>query len=177
VKADALAAAAGLAAGIGGALVLEGSPGGARFVLDLPLAGVLDASPVTATAEAPDGPPPVVLVCDDVPSIRTLLVRLLERSGFRVHEAATGRAALEILAAEPVDVVLTDQHMADLTGVELFDRVTVARPELRSRFVLMSGDPDDDALIAFTREHGIAILPKPFETQAIADLIRDVARR
>jgi hypothetical protein len=48
-------------------------------------------------------------------------------------------------------------------------------PDLRGRFVLVSGDAGDAALVAFAREHGLPVVEKPFDVNDLARLIQVVA--
>jgi len=66
---------------------------------------------------------PAVLVVDDDRGFRELVVEIIGSEGYRVLEAASAEAALEILAANEIDLVLTDQRMPGLDGVELARRV------------------------------------------------------
>ena len=165
--------------GVGGTLRVEREDAGGRLLLTLPIAA-------TAPAEAarPDASPPApraaaaatVLVCDDEDSIRALLVRILERDGMRVVDAADGPAALAILEATPVDAVLTDQHMAGMSGIELYTAAMAAQPALAHRFIVMSGEPGADDLVRFADATGVTILAKPFDVQAAAATVREVVR-
>ena len=64
-----------------------------------------------------------VLVVDDSPLTRDLLVTMLENAGYVVLQAADGAAALELLGHEPVDLVATDLEMPSLDGIELTQRL------------------------------------------------------
>jgi CheY-like chemotaxis protein len=57
-----------------------------------------------------------VLVIDDDPAARELVVRMLRKDGFRVLEAATGREGLRLARAEPPDVITLDVLMPELDG-------------------------------------------------------------
>jgi sigma-B regulation protein RsbU (phosphoserine phosphatase) len=72
---------------------------------------------------SPDDSPRVVLVVDDIAENRDLLRRGLERVGHAVIEAADGAEALDVLAAQPVDLVLLDIMMPGVTGYEVLERV------------------------------------------------------
>ncbi len=63
--------------------------------------------------------PAWMLVVDDDPVNRTMLTRLLEQDGYRVDTAADGRRALEMLRADPFDVVLLDVVMPEMDGREV----------------------------------------------------------
>ena len=64
-----------------------------------------------------------ILVVDDEADIRTLLRDLLERAGFAVDEAPTGREALRALAAAPPALVLLDVSMPELDGYQTLERI------------------------------------------------------
>ncbi len=146
----------GLMAQSRGAMTLESRPGeGTRVTLLLPVApAAADAprpSPTSSTASrtpsamtsdqnpaAPAPPPPAavpatrtVLVVDDDPLVAMGTVAMLEDLGHRVREAASGREALEIIEADAaIDLVVTDQAMPGMTGVELARRLRALRPDL-----------------------------------------------
>jgi chemosensory pili system protein ChpA (sensor histidine kinase/response regulator) len=63
--------------------------------------------------------PPTVLVVDDSLSVRRVVVRALERHGWRAHEARDGVHALEVLRRVSPDVVLLDIEMPRMDGYEL----------------------------------------------------------
>jgi CheY-like chemotaxis protein len=67
--------------------------------------------------------PPAVLVVDDSAVARAKLRRLFETAGYRVEVAGDGHEALEVLAARPVDVLVTDLEMPNMDGVELIAAV------------------------------------------------------
>ena len=82
-----------------------------------------EGEPVAAGAEGP-----VVLVVDDEPGIIRMLQVTLQRRGFGVLTAGSGREALEIVVREAVDLVLLDIMMPGLDGLEV-TRALRARPE------------------------------------------------
>jgi two-component system NtrC family response regulator len=69
-----------------------------------------------------------VLVVDDDESLRQVMRMQLEEMGYETLEASTGAAALEVLAAEPVSLVITDYRMPGMSGLELLGRVRAAWP-------------------------------------------------
>ena len=60
-----------------------------------------------------------ILVVDDEDAVRHALTRLLGARGYEVHACASGPAALTLLEQEPFDVMLCDDRMPELSGVEL----------------------------------------------------------
>ncbi|MBY8871985.1 SpoIIE family protein phosphatase [Micromonospora sp. PLK6-60] len=71
-----------------------------------------------------------VLVVDDSRTKRYLLVSWLTRAGFRVVEAETGGAALARVDQEPVDLVVLDVRLPDLSGFEVCERIKIAHPAI-----------------------------------------------
>src|SRR5438874_772253 len=70
-------------------------------------------------APATDRRPPRILVVDDERSMRELLAIVLRREGYDVLLAENGRAAIELLEREPVDLLISDIKMPDVSGVEV----------------------------------------------------------
>lgn len=164
----------------GGTIDYEPGPdGGNRLAITLPTGSApIPAHPlpdqVPATAPGRAGRL-TVLVCDDEASIRTLLARIIERGHHRALVAASAGEALEILDREPVDVVMSDQRMVEMSGVELYRAASDRHPHLRGRFILMSGDPGDEDVLAFTSATGLPVLAKPFRLEDAIMMVEDLA--
>ena len=112
-----------------------------------------------------------ILVVEDNPGMRRVVVRQLRELGYRVLEAENAAAALAILERERADLLFTDIVMpGETTGIELA-RVAAGRwPNLR--VVLTSGFPDaklsDDFAATSAR-----LLTKPYRKEALASTLRD----
>jgi len=78
-----------------------------------------------------------VLIVDDEKNIQVTLARALSLEGYATETAASGREALEKIAALPVDLVLLDVKLPDLDGLEVLERARTTRPGLP--VVVMSG--------------------------------------
>ena len=119
-----------------------------------------------ATPVAAGGPPSsksVILVVDDNEDNRDMLARRLARQGYETLTAAGGRAALDLLAARPVDLVLLDVMMPDLDGYAVLQRLK-GDPALRDIPVLMISALDELSSVARCIELGAEdYLGKPFE--------------
>lgn len=72
-----------------------------------------------------------VLVVDDEPAIREMLVSLLTRSDMEVRAAANGHEALEIVRHWPADVVVSDMYMPRMNGTELIKALRTAKPDIQ----------------------------------------------
>jgi DNA-binding response OmpR family regulator len=71
-----------------------------------------------------------ILLVDDDPSVREMIGRVLVAEGYRVRSASTGMEAVEIAAAEPIDLVLLDLNMPGQGGWETFEKLTSKDPLL-----------------------------------------------
>ncbi|MCU0625213.1 MAG: response regulator [Gemmatimonadaceae bacterium] len=113
-----------------------------------------------------------ILVVEDDSRVRALVVRVLERHGWTVASAGSGREALAILEAQggAFDLMLTDLSMPDVGGKELVDLVRARWGGLRLLF--MSGYADDEP----TREamgSEVPFLAKPFTAAELATAVRE----
>ena len=124
----------------------------------------------TGAAEEPQDLP-TVLVVDDEASIRELLALALEMEGYRVLQAADGKAALAVFAEEHVDLVTLDVMMPLLDGWQVADRL---RADPRTRTVprvMISGMPVDELMRACASRQAAAIISKPFDVEKVVTLV------
>lgn len=106
--------------------------------------------------------PPVrlrILLVDDEPLLRDALARFLGRHGCEVTTAAHGLEALDRLAHETFDAIVSDIDMPEMDGFTFRSRVLVHDPALANRFILCSGS----ALHGHRVDPAIHFLQKPFE--------------
>jgi two-component system response regulator (stage 0 sporulation protein F) len=82
-----------------------------------------------------------ILIIEDHASVRMLLARVLEDAGYQVYEAANGRQGLEQFQAEPVDLVITDLEMPEMTGLDAI--LALTRMFLDVKVIAISGGAGD----------------------------------
>src|SRR5436309_11508981 len=111
----------------------------------------------------------VLIVEDDEVFVRPLR-RALELGGFEVLTAGSGEEALELLKAEDVDLVLTDQRLPGMDGVAVVRRLKAEHPEVA--VVVMTAFGTIGAAVAATRLGAEDYLVKPFESDEILLVIR-----
>jgi CheY-like chemotaxis protein len=114
-----------------------------------------------------------ILVVEDEPLIRRLLVSVLSAEGYRIESVADGTLALRILQDETeIDLVLTDLSMPGLPGTAVAEYLAENRPEIK--VICMSGDPDphDPALSRLLEKRLADFMPKPFTPSQVLQLIR-----
>ena len=124
-------------------------------------------------AANPCGLETILLVEDDA-AVRVLARQALERQGYRILEAAGGRAAIRIAQTcpQPIDLLITDVVMPDLGGRELAEILVAQRPQLKVLFV--SGYTEDALLRRGIAQATTAYLPKPFTLPALARRTREM---
>ncbi|NPV09010.1 MAG: hybrid sensor histidine kinase/response regulator, partial [Anaerolineae bacterium] len=102
-----------------GELEVSSQPGvGSVFTVSLPLA-VGDAAVDLGRPDTPGGRPLRVLLIDDEPQVREVLMRMLRLDGHTATAAATAREGLQLLDAHEFDLVLTDLGLPDMPGWQL----------------------------------------------------------
>ena len=115
-----------------------------------------------------------VLVVDDEPAIRRLLARTLERSDYRVIEAADGRAAMNALGIDKPDLVLLDLGLPDRDGLELLP--LIARPGGPAVLVVSARDATAEKVAAL--DLGAEdFVTKPFDSEELLARVRAALRR
>ena len=101
-------------------------------------------------------------IVDDEAEIRETLAEILTSARHRVVTASSGREALERMAAERYDVILTDIRMPDLDGRALYQEIERRWPGQAARVVFVTGDTLASALREFVSESGRPVIEKPF---------------
>lgn len=107
---------------------------------------------------------------DDEPEVLRSLYDLF-RLDYRVLTAKRGPEALEILGTEDVSVIMSDQRMPEMTGVEFLSRARVIRPEATR--LLITGYADLKAVIdAINEGHVFRYIAKPWDPEELGTVIR-----
>ena len=110
----------------------------------------------------------VLLVDDELSNVKVLASFLEDR--YTVHEASSGKEALAIAESTPLDVVVTDQRMDGMSGVELLERLRVTHPDVAG--IVLSGYADTSALMsAINRAAVFRFLRKPWEPEDVLEAI------
>ncbi|HEV8700779.1 MAG TPA: response regulator [Candidatus Polarisedimenticolia bacterium] len=157
----------------GGSIRVECGPGqGATFVIDLPLLG----NPETALPDTADTVPATVsslriLVIDDESSIQDLLVELLRTQGHQVDTASDVPEALQKIASNGHDLIISDMKMPHGTGRDIYRAVLQKNARMARRIVFTTGDGASAEIKKFLTEAGNEILFKPFKLEDLAKAI------
>ena len=119
---------------------------------------------------------PTLLLVDDEAFILNALKRLLRRDGYHILTAEGGRQGLEVLASNPVDVIVSDQRMPGMTGVEFLR-------EARKRFpdtvrIVLSGYTELQSVTDAINEGAVyKFLTKPWDDEHLRANIADAFRQ
>lgn len=112
----------------------------------------------------------VILLVDDEAGIRTLVRRVLERNGYRVHTAEDGVAGLDLARRLPhIDILVTDVVMPRMYGTELAVRICREKPALPVLFI--SGYTTDERIRGGRLDPGQAFLEKPFTPDVFVEAV------
>jgi len=115
-----------------------------------------------------------ILLAEDAAAVRVAARQILERLGYTVLEAPTGRDALSIASKRlsPIHLLLTDVVMPEMSGRELTEQFARLRPD--AKVLYMSGYTDDAIVRHGILRPGIEYLQKPFSPDTLARKVREV---
>lgn len=118
-----------------------------------------------------------ILVVDDEGAIRTMLRLFLQRSGYKILEAADGKSALSVAENHvgPIHLLLTDLVMPRMDGRVLAETISINRPEMQILF--MSGYTEDELVRQRMADGSSHFIHKPFAISAMSKKIREVLGR
>jgi two-component system chemotaxis response regulator CheY len=106
-----------------------------------------------------------ILIVDDYNTMIRILRNLLRQLGFtQIDEACDGQAALAKMRMKEYALVISDSHMAPMSGVELLQRVRADERTRQTPFVMV-GDDSDEAIAS--KSGATSCLVKPFSAQTL----------
>jgi two-component system, OmpR family, alkaline phosphatase synthesis response regulator PhoP len=123
---------------------------------------------------SPSGLPRCILLVEDDPGICQLCARELIRSRYQVDTAEDGAAGWEALQAKSYDLLITDNNMPRMSGVELVKMLRAARMTLP--VVMASATIPAEALNGDSSLQLAATLVKPFTIQELLGTVEKVLR-
>jgi len=169
------------ASGVGTVSGADRGEHGLRRTADAPRRSAADPRPISESPSGPKAMPerrPTILIIDDEGAIRQGLRRYFTRKEWVVEESADGADALAKLlrpeAKRIYDVVLCDLKMAGVSGMDVYDRMLAAAPDIAARFILSTGDTSAPDVSGFLATVSVPILEKPFELTVLETLAHRV---
>ena len=114
---------------------------------------------------------------DDEPTVRMLIVEVLEESGYTPIEASDGPSGLKILQSDArIDLLITDVGLpGGMNGRQVADAARMTRPDLKILFV--TGFAENAAVGNGLLETGMAVITKPFVMAELASKITEMIER
>jgi CheY-like chemotaxis protein len=158
----------------GGAIEAKSAPGvGTTVSVFLP-AGVATAVREAAKPAAAVGAGETILVVEDQPMLRRMVVKMLSALGYDALEAPDGAAALEIVrrSGATLDLIVADVVMPGLGGEELFDAARSLHPRLP--FIFTSANPQNRIREAVLAAGGVGWIEKPFDMATLGAKVRSL---
>ncbi len=115
-----------------------------------------------------------ILVVDDEPMIRDLAKRILDRSGYSVLTAGSGKEGIEIYAQHKSDIalVILDLIMPEMGGKQCLEELLKIDPQVKA--VIASGFAVKGDTKAFLDTEAKGIVPKPFNMRELLRAVRHV---
>ena len=139
------------------------------------IAATPDSSAGDETAKIPDKAASLLLV-DDEPGILSSLRRLLRPIGYKIHTAESGKAGLDILEQEPIDLVISDMRMPEMDGAHFLEQVRKRWPATTR--ILLTGYADVTSTIeAINRGEIYRYIAKPWDDNDLTLIVRDALER
>ena len=132
--------------------------------LDLLFAGSEEAAEST-----PQAPRRAIVVADDAPELRALLLLTLPDSDFDVREAGGGAAALELVDADPPGLVVLDWNMPGIPGAEVLQELKRRLPDLP--VIVLTAEPRASERQRAEELGADAFLSKPFSPIELLETI------
>jgi two-component system response regulator PilR (NtrC family) len=126
---------------------------------------------MTVTAATTDRPPARILVVDDERSMRELLAIVLRREGYEVLLAENGRAAIDTLEREPVDLLISDIKMPDISGVEVLRAAKQIDRDILG--IMITAFASTETAVEAMRLGACDYLSKPFDIDLLKMKVRE----
>ena len=165
----------------GGFIFVDSAPGrGATFQIYLPRHQLNEAA-LNIRGDPVEVLPPkdltgigTVLLVEDEDPVRIFGARALRNKGYKVLEAKSGEAGLEVIrtAEETIDLLITDVVMPNMDGPALIREVREIHPDMKVIFI--SGYTEDAFRQRLDSDSEIHFLPKPFSLKQLASKVKEV---
>jgi len=162
----------------GGSVQIHSQPGvGTTMTLYLPRSQVEATAPHDTPAPLPPsaaGQGETVLVIDDEPAVRMLIIEVLEDLGYTALQEADGASGLQVLQSnQQIDLLVTDVGLpGGINGRQVADAGRSLRPDLKVLFI--TGYVHDATLWEEQLEPGMHLLTKPFSMSALTQRIKRI---
>ena len=112
-----------------------------------------------------------ILLVDDERGVLNAWRRVLSEQPYQVFTAISAHEAMAVLKHEPIDAVVTDEHMLGMRGTELLARISDAYPSIVR--IIITGSPENDTVIrALNEGHAFCFLKKPCSREQLLGAVQ-----
>jgi two-component system cell cycle sensor histidine kinase/response regulator CckA len=118
-----------------------------------------------------------ILVIDDDVRITELIFDVLARQGARIDILNSGVRAIETIKQKNYDAIICDHRMPGFSGQRLYRLVESLNPELRHRFLFVTGDVVSAQTKRFFSHAGVQYIRKPFRVQELLETVEGLLSR
>jgi two-component system, chemotaxis family, chemotaxis protein CheY len=156
----------------------SGQPAADRDSEEPPVVGeqIKDRRDVNGLSEAPQATSgkAKILVCEDNSALSGVVCFNLVRAGFQVTPVANGRQAIEALKNDSFDLVLSDQQMPLMTGIQLCQHIRQLPAHQQTPFILLTAKCMEIDITKLQKTLGLTkALPKPFSPSELVQCIKE----
>ncbi len=148
---------------------------GARFIFSLPLSKTtrIEEEDESTGDTHSNIPPQKILIVDDEVELGQTLADILQEGGHTLILVENGRKALDVLAKEDVDVIISDLRMPVLDGPGLYHALEAEKPHYLQRIMFVTGDTLSIPVRDFLSLYALEVIEKPYSAQ---DVRKGIAR-
>jgi CheY-like chemotaxis protein len=118
--------------------------------------------------------PAHILVLDDERDLTKILREMLSLRGYAATACHSAGEALELVARETFDLILSDYRMPMMNGKEFFQAALRLKPDLARRILFLTGDSLQEETQAFLRSTGTPYLAKPFHFATLEKVVANM---
>ena len=108
-----------------------------------------------------------ILIVDDNPDSVAIMRSILENRGYHVHVAASGTEALQVVRKEPLDLVLLDVMMPEMSGIEVLQQIKDNSQTGRLAVILVTAKTHDEDVMVGYQYGADYYITKPFTAKQL----------
>ncbi len=116
-----------------------------------------------------------ILIVDDSSTLRNLIRKSLESAGYNnIIEAINGKAALNVLSQNKIDLIISDLIMPELNGLELL-RALIDKPDYQSiPFIVLTSETSNETFKEVMKTGATDFIKKPFTSEDLINKIKSI---